>query len=126
MPGSAARDRALIAKIGKSNEKLDGYERAPSHTTTSGGPHSAVPFDEIGREGRRYVTDIVPGEVIESVMGEPARHIPVRAFVGFNTDPLSFQRRAEMALDELERLGGFNRSTRPRCRPPEPGGSTMR
>ncbi len=110
--GAAALYWAGIAKIGKSNEKLDhGYDAAPTHPTTSGGPNSEVAFDEIGREGRRYVTDLVTPELIESVMAEPAQQTPVRAFVGFNTDPLSFQRRAEMALDELERLGGFDRST---------------
>ncbi|RPI22922.1 MAG: hypothetical protein EHM57_04690, partial [Actinobacteria bacterium] len=67
-------------------------------------------FEELGLQGRRYVTDVVSPELIEATLGEPARAHPIRAYVGYNSEPLYASGRAEMALDEMERLGAFDRS----------------
>ena len=76
----------------------------------SGSPESLLPFAALGQQGRRYVTDVVTPELIEQVMGEPARDHPIRAYVGFNSEPLYQTGRAELALAELERAGAFDRS----------------
>jgi uncharacterized membrane protein len=53
---------------------------------------------------------VVTPELIEQVMGKPARAHPIRTYVGFNSEPLYQTGRAELALAELERTGAFDRS----------------
>lgn len=99
-----------IAAIGRSNEKVEpAYARAPESPLVSGSPQSISSFAELGQQGRRYVTDVVTPGMIEDVMGESATAHPIRTYVGFNSIPLYQAGRAEMALDELERTGAFDR-----------------
>jgi uncharacterized membrane protein len=99
-----------VAHIGRANEQIEpAYAQPPASPLRSGSPQSRAPFHELGREGRRYVTDVITPELIERTLGEPAAE-PVRAYVGYNTEPLYANGRAEIALDELERMGAFARS----------------
>jgi hypothetical protein len=108
---SAATYSASVAYIGRANQRLEpGYATPPTSPLVSGSPDSLLPFDDLGQQGRRYVTDVVTPELIEQVMGEPARAHPIRAYVGFNSQPLYQTGRAELALAELERTGAFDRS----------------
>lgn len=103
---------AGISKIGQSNEKIDpGYAEPPTSPYVSGSADSLCPFDELGQQGRRYVTDVVTPDVIESTLGEPAAAHPIRVFVGFNQQPLYPAGRSETALDEMERIGAYDRGT---------------
>jgi hypothetical protein len=45
---------------------------------------------------RRYVTDVVTPELTEQVMGEPPVAHPIRAYVGFNSEPRYRTGRAEL------------------------------
>ncbi len=100
-----------VAHIGRANEEIEpAYAQPPASPLRSGSPRSRAPFDELGREGRRYVTDVITPELIERTLGEPAAAEPARAYVGYNTEPLYANGRAEIALDELERTGAFDRS----------------
>jgi len=102
---------AGVAYVGRANEKLDpGYATPPTSPLVSGSPDSLLPFSDLGQQGRRYVTDVVTPELIEQVMGEPALAHPIRAYVGFNSEPLYQTGRAELALAELARTGAFDRS----------------
>jgi uncharacterized membrane protein len=108
---SAATYSAGVAYIGRANEKVEpGYATPPPSPLVSGSPESLLPFGDLGQQGRRYVTDVVTPELIEQVMGEPAVAHPIRAYVGFNSEPLYQTGRAELALAELERTGAFDRS----------------
>ena len=84
------------------------YPEPPTDPNVTAGPNSVVAFDAIGKEGRRFVLMALTPAQITEVMGEPAME-PVRAVAGFGSasDPKD---RARIALDELERLGGFERS----------------
>jgi uncharacterized membrane protein len=100
-----------VAYVGRVNEKLEpAYATVPASPLVSGSADSLLPFDELGQEGRRFVTDVITPEMIEQVMGEPAVAHPIRAYVGFNSEPLYQTGRAELALAELERAGAFSRS----------------
>ena len=100
-----------VGYIARSNEKIEpAYATPPEQPYCSGGPASISPFDELGLQGRRFATDVVTPEQIESVMGEPAIAHPIRAFVGVNSEPLYPSGRSELMMDELERLGAFERS----------------
>ncbi|HET7516159.1 MAG TPA: alpha/beta-hydrolase family protein, partial [Actinomycetes bacterium] len=102
---------AGVAYVGRANQKVEpGYATAPTSPLLSGCPESLLPFADLGQQGRRFVTDVVTPELIEEVMGEPAIAQPIRAYVGFNSEPLYQTGRAELALAELDRAGAFDRS----------------
>jgi uncharacterized membrane protein len=84
------------------------YPDVPTNPHVTAGPSSVVAFDAIGKEGRRFVLMALTPEQITAVMGEPATQ-PVRAVAGFGSAATA-QDRARIALVELERLGGFDRS----------------
>jgi uncharacterized membrane protein len=89
--------------------------------TVSGGPGSAVPWATLGREGRRhafayvrpstvdYRPPGVPDLSIATVMGQAARATPVQVYVGLDSAP-DGRTRVELAMKELDRTGGWDRS----------------
>ena len=101
---------AGVGYIARSNEKIEpAYSKPPVSEFVSGGPKSVSPFLEVGLQGRRFLTDVVTPDLIESTLGEKAKAHPIRAFVGVNSEPLYPSGRSEMMLDELESLGAFDR-----------------
>ena len=108
--GGIALYSTVVGLIARSNEKIEpAYSKPPESEFVSGGPKSISPFFEVGLQGRRFLTDVVTPDLIESTLGEKAVAHPIRAFVGVNSDPLYPSGRSEMMLDELERLGAFDR-----------------
>jgi len=108
--GGVALYSTVVWLIARSNEKIEpAYSKPPESEYVSGGPKSISPFFEVGLQGRRFLTDVVTPDLIESTLGEKAVAHPIRAFVGVNSDPLYPSGRSEMMLDELERLGAFDR-----------------
>lgn len=97
--------------------------------TVSGSGQSLVPWDTLGREGRRHVLSRVPTATpasrpglstlgpttptpdlsIETVMGRPAAAEPVQVYVGLDSAPTA-RARVDLALAEMEQLGAFDRS----------------
>jgi uncharacterized membrane protein len=109
--GATAVYNAGVAYVGRANEKVEpAYSTPPASPLVSGGADSLLPFADLGQQGRRYVTDVVTPELIEEVMGEQALAHPIRAYVGFNSEPIYQSGRAELALAELDRTGAFDRS----------------
>jgi uncharacterized membrane protein len=109
--GAVALYNAGVGKIAQSNEKIEpGYDKPPESDFVSGGPASMSPFTELGLQGRRFVTDVVTPDLIESTLGEPALAHPIRAYVGMNSEPLYPAGRSELMLEEMDRLGAFERS----------------
>jgi uncharacterized membrane protein len=108
--GGAALYSAGVGYIARANEKIEpAYSEAPDNPFVSGGPNSISPFEELGLQGRRYVTDVMTPDLIEDTLGEPAVAHPIRAYIGYNSEPIYTTGRSEMALDELSRLGAFDR-----------------
>lgn len=100
-----------IGRIGAASQAVEpSYGRAPTSPLVSGSPSSGVRYTELGRQGRRFVTDVLDRGAITRVMGEPALADPVRAYVGVAAEPLYSTGRAELALEELERTGAYDRS----------------
>ncbi len=100
----------IVALIARKNEVIEpAYSKPPTSPYVSGGPNSASPFFEVGLQGRRFLTDVVTPDQIESTLEEKAKAHPIRAFVGVNSEPLYPSGRSEMMLDELDRLGAFDR-----------------
>jgi uncharacterized membrane protein len=107
--GASAAYNAGVSYIGRANAKVEpGYSEPPPTPLVSGSAASLSPFEDLGQQGRRYVTDVLTPELISSVMEEPAEH-PIRVFVGFDSEPLYLTGRAELALAELDRAGAYDR-----------------
>lgn len=81
----------------------------PTAPGKTGSTASLVRWDELGRTGRRFVASGPGAAQISAVTGRPARD-PVRVYVGLRGADTP-RGRARLALDELKRQGGFDRST---------------
>lgn len=82
------------------------YAAVPSRHGVSGGPDSAFEFGDLGREGRRFVSQAHTAEELIGVLAEAASD-PVRAFIplsALSEDPAID---ATLVVEEVERLGGF-------------------
>lgn len=84
------------------------YPEPPTSRFVTAGPTSLVSFDDIGKEGRRFVLMALTADAITEVMGDPAID-PIRAVAGFDSADTP-EGRAELALAELEALGAYDRS----------------
>jgi uncharacterized membrane protein len=108
--GLTAAYNAGVGYIGRANAKVEpGYSQPPTVPSLSGSPDSFSPFEDLGQQGRRFVTDALTPELISSVLDEPAAAHPIRVFVGFDSEPLYQTGRAELILEELERTGAYDR-----------------
>jgi uncharacterized membrane protein len=79
----------------------------PTDPRAPGGPGSLIDWAAMGRPGRDFVTNGPDAEAIAAFTGRPAQD-PVRVYVG-RAQAETPEERAEIALEELKRLGGFER-----------------
>ncbi|MFD8635322.1 alpha/beta hydrolase [Streptomyces sp. NPDC059533] len=79
----------------------------PTTALRSGGPGSLVPWDSLGRQGRAFTGSGPTAAQIGAFTHRPAQE-PVRAYAGLETAD-STEARAERAVADLERAGGFAR-----------------
>lgn len=80
----------------------------PTSPTDSGGPGSYLAWQDLGRWGRNFVASGPTATDISDFWDMPARQ-PVRVYVGLNAAETP-KERAQLAFDELIRVGGFERS----------------
>jgi uncharacterized membrane protein len=105
--------RTIFGMLDSSYAKYDALfepERPqPADSSRVGSPQSLVRWDELGRAGREFIADSPDAAEIGAFTGRPAQE-PIRVYVGLGAaaDP---ETRAKIALDELKRVGGFNRSS---------------
>ena len=84
------------------------YHLPPASPYVSGGPSSAVAFDSLSREGRRFTNMVLTRAEIGEVMGTPATHDPIRLFVGLES-AAEVEDRVDLLMDEMVRTGAFDR-----------------
>jgi uncharacterized membrane protein len=85
----------------------EGVEQ-PTSALRSGGPGSVVPWESLGRQGRKFTGKGPTAADIERVVQAPAME-PIRAYAGLATAE-DTEDRATRAVDDLERAGGFQRA----------------
>lgn len=90
------------------NETTSESSVEPTSSLRSGGPGSLVSWDSLGRKGREFIGSGPSAEEISEFTGQPAVE-PVRAYVGIGAAE-DLDERAKLAVRELERMSGFNRS----------------
>jgi uncharacterized membrane protein len=80
----------------------------PTSPLVSGGPGSPLDWQEMGRWGRSFVASGPSAEDIAAFWGGPTLQ-PIRVYAGLNAADTP-EDRAQLAFDELVRMGGFERS----------------
>lgn len=80
----------------------------PTSTTRSGAPASRVRWSTLGYQGRAFTAGGPSVEQLQAFTRAPAVE-PVRAYVGLASAD-SVEDRVDLALDELDRTGAWNRS----------------
>jgi uncharacterized membrane protein len=80
----------------------------PVRPEQTGSTASLVDWRDLGRQGRRFVTGGPTAEDLSEFLGAPAP-APIRVYVGLNSAD-GAKERARLALEELKRAGGFERS----------------
>lgn len=79
----------------------------PLQPERSGSPASAVDFEQMGRQGRSFVSSGPDAAEINDYSGGGARE-PIRAYVGLRSAE-TLDERADLLLAELQRTGAFER-----------------
>ncbi|MFK5282147.1 alpha/beta-hydrolase family protein, partial [Lacticaseibacillus paracasei] len=73
-----------------------------------GSNESLIAWDSIGRTGKNFISTGPTKEAIQEFLGRDAKS-PIRVYAGMNCRETP-RDRAELALKELIRVGGFDRS----------------
>jgi uncharacterized membrane protein len=99
-----------LGRIAAGNRSTEiAYAEIPEPASVSGSRFSLAGYETLGLQGRRLVSEVTPLAAIEEVMGVPPTHDPVRVYIGLETAD-SEEDRIELAIQELKRTGGFDRS----------------
>jgi len=88
---------------------IDPDTPVPTDPLKTGSVASLLPWDGLGRAGRNFVAGWPDRESIAALTGGPARE-PLRVYAGLNSAETPAER-ARLALDELTRIGAFERRT---------------
>lgn len=80
----------------------------PTNPLKTGSRASLLAWDKLGRAGREFISSGPTREDISSLSGREALE-PVRVYVGLRSADRP-ELRAKLALEELKRVGGFERS----------------
>lgn len=93
-------------------ERLDALvstdDAPPAEPDKTGSAQSLIEWETIGKDSRIYVQSGPAASDITALTGRPAIE-PLRTYVGLRSAP-SVEARAQLALDELLRVGAFERS----------------
>lgn len=104
--------RALLHVADVSYQEFDALMEPemepPATPARTGSGASLVSWQDLGRAGRHYISRGPTAGEIGSFLGENVPE-PIRVYVGLNSRD-TVEARAQLALDELKRAGGFERS----------------
>jgi uncharacterized membrane protein len=101
---AGAADRSFSVR---NTTTAEGVEPTTS-ALRSGGPGSLVSWDSLGRQGRTIAGTGPTATEIAAFTGAPATE-PIRAYAG-TLSATDVEERAELAVADLERAGGFDRA----------------
>lgn len=90
------------------DELIEPERERPEDPSKTGSAASLVAWQDLGRAGREFIASGPSAETIGAFWGEEVIE-PLRVYVGLNAADTP-QARARLALEELIRIGGFERS----------------
>ena len=92
------------------NQETKAGDEPPTSPLRSGGPESLVTWDSLGRQGRSFISRAPTVDELSAFNdGRPALE-PIRTYAGLASGGDSIRENAQVAADELERAGGFDRA----------------
>jgi uncharacterized membrane protein len=97
-------DRGFSVRNGATAEGVE----QPTSPLRSGGPESLVSWESLGRQGRTITGSGPTAAEIAAFTGSSAKE-PIRAYAG-TVSAENVEERAELAVEDLERAGGFDRA----------------
>jgi uncharacterized membrane protein len=100
--------RVADASFAALDELIEPEYAAPTDPLKTGSAASLISWQDLGRAGREYVASGPSGADISAFLGQQAMD-PIRVYAGLNAAETP-EERAELALAELIRVGGFDRS----------------
>jgi len=104
--------RSLLRVADRSFQQLDALiepdMEPPPHFSETYGAAGLMDWTDLGRQGRLFVSSGPTAETLTAFFGV-ATPAPLRVYVGLNSAPTP-EERANLALRELIRAGGFDRS----------------
>lgn len=87
---------------------IEPQAKQPTDPLKTGSKASLLGWSELGRAGREFVSSGPTDEEISTLLGRSALK-PIRVYVGLRSAETP-EARAKLALEELKRVGGFDRS----------------
>lgn len=103
---------ALLESADYSHQQVDALiepeQAQPQDALRAGSPDSLISWETMGRQGRRYLAGGPTAQDIAEFTTEETKD-PLRVYVGLNAAETP-RERADLALAELNRVGGFDRS----------------
>lgn len=90
------------------DELIEEKVAQPTDSISCGSDDSEIPWTTIGRQGKAFITG-GPSEADLQSFSTEAVERPIRVYVGYRSGT-THEARAELALQELKRVGAFRRS----------------
>jgi uncharacterized membrane protein len=100
--------QAADASFQAFDELMEPERQQPTDPNKTGSGASLIKWAELGRAGREFISSGPTSEELGAFLGKRALE-PIRVYVGLRSAETP-EARAELALKELERVGGFERS----------------
>ena len=101
--------RTMNHTFASANDEMNPATAPPKTPLRSGGPGSLVSWESLGREGRIFVEGSPTVEQLTTFNGAPATE-PIRAYAGLDATTDGITATAELAAQELQRMGGLRRA----------------
>ncbi len=103
--------RGVLRTVDKSYQQLDALipddMQPPTEIWQTGSPTSVLHWQDLGQQGRNYISQAPRAAEISALTLRPAKQA-LRVYVGLNSADTP-QARAQLALAELQRIGAFQR-----------------
>ena len=100
--------RVADASYREFDKLIEPETEPPTDPLKTGSSASLLAWDELGRAGREFISSGPTREDISAFSGRRSLE-PVRVYVGLRSAD-TLEARAKLALEELKRVGGFERS----------------
>ncbi len=100
--------RAMDSSYRELDQIIDAEIKPPADPRKTGSSASLINWQGLGKMGRSYIASAPSGNEIATQTGQGAKE-PVRVYAGLNS-ARTVEDRARLALEELVRVGGFERS----------------
>ncbi|CAM5648080.1 alpha/beta-hydrolase family protein [Mycolicibacterium aubagnense] len=100
--------RAMDSSYRELDQIIDAEIKPPTDPRKTGSAASLINWQGLGKMGRSYIASAPTGNEIASQTSPDAKE-PIRVYAGLNSAKTA-KDRARLALDELVRVGGFERS----------------